>query len=55
MAIAPTGRTATYTDVDGDLITITVSKGTLTPANFQTAPTGLGDQLQEINLSMGGF
>jgi hypothetical protein len=48
-------HTATYTDVDGDFVTIKVSAGTLTPANFTTAPVGGGDQLQLIDFHNGGF
>ncbi|MGB8167046.1 MAG: hypothetical protein WCF18_06110, partial [Chthoniobacteraceae bacterium] len=47
--------TATYTDVDGDTVTIKVSSGDLNTAAFTTAAIGLGDQLQKINLSGGGF
>jgi hypothetical protein len=47
--------TATYTDVDGDHVTVKVSKGTLTAGLFTTLATGKGDQLQEINFSGGGF
>jgi len=32
--IAATGKTATWTDVDGDLVTLTVTKGTLDATNF---------------------
>src|SRR5258708_15583922 len=47
--------TATYTDVDGDHVTVKVSTGTLTAGLFTTLATGLGDQLQKIDLSGGGF
>jgi hypothetical protein len=47
--------TATYTDVDGDIVTIKVSLGTLATGLFATTAVGLGDQLQAINLSNGGF
>jgi hypothetical protein len=47
--------TATYTDVDGDNVTIKVSKGTLRAGLFTTLATGKGDQLQEIDFSGGGF
>jgi thioredoxin reductase len=46
--------TATYTDVDGDHVTLKVSTGTLTTTLFTTLATGKGDQLQAIDLS-GGF
>jgi len=48
-------HTATYVDVDGDHVTIHVSTGTLTSADFTTTPSGLGDQLEAIDLSSGGF
>jgi hypothetical protein len=48
-------HTATFTDIDGDLATVKVWAGTLTAGLFTTAPKGLGDQLEEINLSGGGF
>ncbi len=47
--------TATYTDVDGDRVTIKVSTGTLTGGLFTTTGLGLGEQLQTINFSAGGF
>src|SRR5688572_13532729 len=48
-------RTATYTDADGDRVTVKVSVGTLTEALFVGNPKGLGDQLEILNLSGGGF
>ena len=56
VTVAPTGKTATYTDVDGDAVTIAISVGTLTSANFTTLPTGVGsdEQLELINLTTGG-
>src|SRR5258708_9459454 len=50
-----TPRTATYTDVDGDHVTVKVSTGTLTAGLFTTVASGSGDQLQEIDFSGGGF
>jgi hypothetical protein len=47
--------TATYTDVDGDHVTIKTSTGTLTASLFTTLATGKGDQFQKIDLSGGGF
>jgi hypothetical protein len=38
-------RRATFTDSDGDVVTITVSKGTLKPEDFTVVPSGLGSQL----------
>jgi hypothetical protein len=47
--------TAAFTDVDGDLATIKVSQGTLTAGVFTTRAQGLGDQLEQVDLSGGGF
>src|SRR6266436_5712377 len=49
--------TFTYHDVDGDLVTVKVSAGTLTAGLFTgiADPGGHGDQLQTLNLSGGGF
>ena len=47
--------TATYTDVDGDEVTIKFSTGTLNNGVFTTQGKGLGDQLLLINLSAGGW
>ena len=52
-------HTATYNDLDGDLVTVKVSAGTLTAGLFTGASMstafGPADQLQELNLSAGGF
>lgn len=53
--IAPAGvikgaTSATYTDVDGDFVTIKFTKGALDTAVFQTDPKGLGDQLQRLEV-----
>jgi hypothetical protein len=53
--IGVSGKTATFTDVDGDAATVTISIGTLTAANFTTMASGAGEQLQLIDLSAGGF
>jgi hypothetical protein len=42
------GKTTTFTDADGDKVTVKVSKGDLSAANFIFAPDGT---LQEINLN----
>lgn len=54
LAVAPepiAGKTATFRDVDGDIITITTSKGSFAAENFTTTPAGAagGVQLQSIN------
>ena len=47
-------KTAIYTDVDGDTVTIIVSKGNLNDAVFVSAMSGDGEQLQAIQFG-GGF
>lgn len=47
--------TATYTDVDGDLVTVKVSVGAFALGNFTTVAGGVGEQLQTIDFSAGGF
>lgn len=49
--IAANGKSATFTDVDGDKVTITISKGDLNDATFDTQATGMGDQLQTLGLN----
>jgi hypothetical protein len=44
-------RTATFTDVDGDLITVKVSKGALSEADFEVSGTG---QFLRLNLADDG-
>ena len=44
-------RKATFTDVDGELVTIKVSKGTLKVEDFTIFPAGQGAQLALIDLS----
>jgi len=46
-------HTATYTDSDGDLVSVKVSKGTLDSggANFIGIASGSGDQLQQLDLT----
>jgi hypothetical protein len=51
LVIAANGRTATYDDIDGDHVTLKVSKGNLNMAAFSF----LDDQLDVLNLSGGGF
>jgi hypothetical protein len=53
--VAAGGHSATYTDVDGDKVTVAVSTGTLTAGLFTTAASGVGEQLRLIDLSGGGF
>ncbi|MGV3531723.1 MAG: hypothetical protein ACO1QR_05085 [Chthoniobacteraceae bacterium] len=55
-AVIPTissdGRTATWSDVDGDLVTLKITKGTLEASNFtlESGP-GSGAVLHELNLA----
>src|SRR5262245_34737461 len=44
------GKTATFTDVDGDLVTATTTHGTFTPAMFISNVGGLGEQLASLTL-----
>src|SRR6476619_424414 len=46
--------TATYTDVDGDRVTITSSQGDLHNAGFFFTASALGEQLNSVELN-GGF
>ena len=55
ISIVSGGKSAVFTDPSGDLVTITISKGTLSSDDFPTIPAGQGDQLEEIDLSAGGF
>src|SRR5262245_56373183 len=51
------GQVLTYTDIDGDMVTITISQGTLAPSLFTfdtgsvDGDTSLKQQLQLIDLS----
>jgi hypothetical protein len=47
--------TATFTDVDGDAVTVRVSRGNLTAGVFTLRAEGSGHQLERITLSGGGF
>jgi hypothetical protein len=54
--VGPTsGKTITYRDVDGDLVTVKSNKGTLDASMFTFAPGEFGSQLQRLNLSGGAF
>ncbi len=44
-------RKATFTDVDGELVTIKVSKGALKVEDFTIVPTGSGSQLALVDFS----
>jgi hypothetical protein len=44
-------RKATFTDVDGDRVTIKVSKGTLQVEDFTIVPSGVGAQLALVDFS----
>jgi hypothetical protein len=54
--IAANGRSATFTDADGDRVTVLVSKGRLDPADFTliAAGSGSGAQLLSLNFSDDG-
>jgi hypothetical protein len=52
VTIGATGRTATFTDADGDIVTVAVNKGTLLAGDFVTDPSGLGGTtFRTLNLS----
>src|SRR5207248_7571559 len=44
-----------YTDVDGDKVTVAVSSDTLNSGLFTSVASGVGEQLQKLDLSGGGF
>ena len=50
--IATDGKSATFRDADGDLVTVKATKGTFTPASFSGYQTGVigGGQLTELTL-----
>ncbi|HZJ17758.1 MAG TPA: integrin alpha, partial [Chthoniobacteraceae bacterium] len=52
--IAPNARRAVFTDMDGDLVSLKVSKGTLAPGDFVLHAAGLGARLVLLNLSDDG-
>lgn len=43
-------KKATWTDVDGDLVTLTITKGTLTAANLRLLDAGQGSALADLRL-----
>lgn len=45
-----TGNKATWTEADGDVVTLTISKGTLTAANFFMLEAGVGRFLGQLTL-----
>src|SRR5262245_227610 len=51
LVVAANHLSATFTDVDGDLVTIKASKPILDDLDFIRAASGLGEQLQLINFS----
>lgn len=52
-APAIVGQKATWTDADGDTVTLTVSKGTLTAENFYMLDAGQGSFLGKLTLGAG--
>ncbi|HEY2342248.1 MAG TPA: hypothetical protein VGH90_04415, partial [Chthoniobacteraceae bacterium] len=54
-AVFVNATTATYTDTDGDLVTVKFTKPVLSASNvadvLETASTGAGDQLEKIDLT----
>lgn len=57
VTIAANGRSATYTDLDGDLVTVTVTKGTLSAGNFTLRAEGSGSAgiLELLDLTSSQF
>ncbi len=56
LSIAPSGKSATFTDFDGDIVTVAVTKGTLVPDDFSLASNAtFNNQLQLLMLTDPGF
>lgn len=53
--IAKDGKSAIFTDPDGDLVTVKITKGALTPSAFTLHARGLGAELARLDLSSSGF
>ncbi len=53
VTIARNGRKATFTDVDGDLVSVSTNKGAFTQAHFTVVPAGTrsGGQFQRLRLA----
>jgi hypothetical protein len=47
----PNQRTASFTDVDGDIVTVKISKGMLDPSKLQLVPANGGFYLRALNLA----
>lgn len=50
VTIAANGKKATFTDVDGDLVTITTNVGTFDQSNFHLESAGIGARLLGVDL-----
>src|SRR5205823_1418273 len=55
LRIVPDGHSASYTDTDGDLVTVRTSNGKFTKGMFDLHPQGLGFQLQALHLTDPAF
>lgn len=55
LLISFSSKTATYTDGDGDRVTVKITKGILTPANFMLVPGAVGSDLAILDLSGADF
>lgn len=53
--ILPGGKAATFIDKDGDLVTVKITKGELSSANFTLVGSGVGAQLIELKLNGAAF
>lgn len=55
VGLAKNGKSATFVDADGDLVTIKTTKGNLTGANINLTPSGLGAVLASLDLTSPRF
>src|SRR5438309_2094422 len=49
------GKTYSFRDTDGDLVKVTTSVGVLDPAAFTFSPSGMGQQLDLLDLTGGAL
>ncbi|RYD67557.1 MAG: hypothetical protein EOP84_30455 [Verrucomicrobiaceae bacterium] len=55
LAIAGDQRTVTWTDVDGDLVTLKITKGTLEEGNFVCEDSGAGLVVKSLDITADEF
>ncbi len=51
LTLSTDNKTATFTDVDGDIVTVKRSLGTFSPADFTITPAGIGGLLAALDLT----